>query len=75
MGKDSVILIDDIVLPSSNVHWEATQLDMTMMACLAGRERTRSEWEQLLGSVELVIDGIWTYTESLYETVLVVKKK
>jgi demethylsterigmatocystin 6-O-methyltransferase len=75
MGKDSVILIDDIVLPGSNVHWEATQLDMVMMACLAGRERTGSEWEELLRSVGLVIDGIWTYTESLYESVLVVKRK
>jgi demethylsterigmatocystin 6-O-methyltransferase len=75
MGKESVILIDDIVLPGANVHWEATQLGLTMAACLAGRERTRSQWEEILGGVGLVIEGVWTYTDSLYESVLVVKRK
>ena len=75
MGKESLILIDDIVLPGANVHSEATQLDLTMVACLAERERTRGRWEEMLGSVELVIEGVWTYTDSLYESVLVVERK
>jgi len=70
-----VILLDEMVLPGSNVHWEVTQHDLTMMASLAARERTRSEWGVLLGSVGLVIDEVWTYTPSVYESVIVVKRK
>lgn len=75
MGQDSVILIDEMALPGSNVHWEATQVDLTMMACMAARERTRGEWEELFGSVGLGIVGLWTYTPSVYESVMLVKQK
>ncbi|KAE9369977.1 S-adenosyl-L-methionine-dependent methyltransferase [Stipitochalara longipes BDJ] len=75
MGTDSAILLDEMVLPETKVHWEAAQIDMTMMACVAARERTRSEWEKLLGSVGLVVEEVWTYTPSVYESVMLVKRK
>jgi len=75
MAEDSVILIDEMVLPETKVHWEATQIDMTVMAFVAARERTRAEWETLLWSVGLVVDEAWTYTPSVYESILLVKRK
>ena len=74
MADDSAILIDEMVLPENKVHWEATQIDMSMMASVAARERTRSEWETLLWSVGLVVEKVWTYTPSVYESVILVKR-
>lgn len=41
MDTDSLILIDDMVIPNSAVHSYATQIDLTMMASIASRERER----------------------------------
>ena len=70
MGKDSVLLIDDMVLPDSGVHWQAAQLDMTMMVGMAAVERTREQWYTLLESAGLKIERIWTYTTSLQDSVI-----
>lgn len=70
MGDDSAILIDEMVLPDKGVHWHTTQIDLTMMAALASWERTRSQWTDLLGSVGLKIADIYTYTPSVYESVM-----
>jgi demethylsterigmatocystin 6-O-methyltransferase len=75
IGEDSRILLDEMVLPETKVHWEAAQIDITMMVSTAACERKRNEWEKLLESVGLVVEGIWTYTPSIYESVMLVKKK
>ncbi|MCJ1261206.1 hypothetical protein MMC22_001070 [Lobaria immixta] len=75
MGKDSSILIDEMVLPDSNVPWHATQLDLTMMAGLASVERTKEQWYHLLDSAGLKIVKIYTYTISLQESIIVVVPK
>ena len=59
MSKDSVILIDDMVLPNSNVHWQATQLDLTLMASLASVERTKAHWQGLMDRAGLRILNIY----------------
>jgi demethylsterigmatocystin 6-O-methyltransferase len=70
MSKDSLILIDDMVLPNSNVHWHATQIDITLMATLAAVERTKTQWEALLDRAGLRIVNIYTYTMSLQDSVI-----
>jgi demethylsterigmatocystin 6-O-methyltransferase len=40
MGPESVILIDEMVVPNERASWRAMQIDITMMACLASRERS-----------------------------------
>ncbi|RAH68674.1 S-adenosyl-L-methionine-dependent methyltransferase [Aspergillus aculeatinus CBS 121060] len=40
MAEDSIILVDDTVLPNAGVHWQAAQLDILMMTTLAARKRT-----------------------------------
>ncbi len=44
MKEDSVILIDDMVLPNQGVYWRATQLDLAMMAGSAAMERVEKQW-------------------------------
>ncbi|KAH8689511.1 O-methyl transferase B [Talaromyces proteolyticus] len=70
LGPDSVILIDDMVLPDSKVHWQATQIDITMMSALASRERTVEAWSELMQKAGLKINRIYTYTESLQDSIL-----
>ena len=75
MGPDSTILIDEMVLPDSHVHWHATQIDLTMMAALASIERTETTWAALLDSVELKVEKIYTYTPTINESIMKVVRK
>ncbi|TGO61905.1 hypothetical protein BOTNAR_0122g00270 [Botryotinia narcissicola] len=47
------ILIDDMVLPNENVHWQAAQLDLAMMSALGSKERTEEQWRSLIDAAGL----------------------
>ncbi|KAJ5525459.1 hypothetical protein N7494_012109 [Penicillium frequentans] len=70
LADDSLILIDDMVLPNVGVHWQAAQLDILMMTTLAARERTQDQWYQLLENAGLKVNSITTYTSSLKDSIL-----
>ncbi|PWY86728.1 S-adenosyl-L-methionine-dependent methyltransferase [Aspergillus heteromorphus CBS 117.55] len=70
MATDSLLLIDDMVLPNVGVHWQAAQLDMQMMTTLAARERTQEQWYALLEGAGLKINRIYTYTASLKDSII-----
>lgn len=61
MGPRSQVLVDEIVLPNSGAHWQATSMDMLMMTAVGARERTVAEWEELLGEAGLRIVKVHTY--------------
>ena len=75
MDKDSVILIDDMVLPNRGAHWRATQIDLAMMAGLAAMERTEKQWYSMLEAAGLKIKQIYTYTPELRDSVIVAVPK
>ena len=70
LAEDSLILIDDMVLPNVGVHWQAAQLDILMMTTLAARERTQDQWYQLLEKAGLKVNSISTYTSSLKDSII-----
>ena len=72
MDKESRILIDDMVLPDTGVHWQAAQLDLTTMAALGSVERTKEQWYALIASAGLKILDIYTYTALLQDSIIVV---
>ena len=72
MAPESVILLDEMVLPDSGVHCHATQINLTMMASLASIERTKAIWADLLDSVGLKIEKALTYTPPICKTVIAV---
>ncbi|KAL8709520.1 MAG: hypothetical protein Q9220_005762 [cf. Caloplaca sp. 1 TL-2023] len=72
MDRDSIILIDEIVLPNIGAPTMATGLDLTMMAHHAGGERSEAEWKQLLGSVGLEVKGTWKYDDEEGDSVMLV---
>ena len=70
----SKILINEIVVPDIGAGMHACQVDFTMMAVLAAKERTETDWRNLLESEGLHISKIWTLdqgTESVIEAVKV----
>lgn len=69
----SKLLINENVIPDTGAHWETTALDIMMLTLLSSRERTRENWEDLLGKGGLKIEKIWSArngAESLIECVL-----
>lgn len=72
----SKLLINENVLEDVGAPWQQTSLDWTMMAMLVNRERTRAQWGEMLGSVGLRIEGVWSKdvsSESVIEAVVVVE--
>ena len=69
----SKILIHESVVPDTNAYWEVTALDLLMMGLFCARERPTAMWHEILESVGLKINNIWTYekgTESIIEAEL-----
>lgn len=67
----SRLLINENVIPDVQAHWEATGLDLMMLALFASRERTAAQWKHLLEDrAGLRIVKIWEVgngVESLIE--------
>jgi len=55
----SRMLINDWVLPDTGSPLMPALLDINMIACLSGMERTESQWKELLESVGLEILKFW----------------
>ncbi|KAJ5921469.1 S-adenosyl-L-methionine-dependent methyltransferase [Penicillium verhagenii] len=70
MAPDSYLLVDDMVLPNTGVHWQQAQLDILMMASMGARERTQEQWHQLVEGTGLGIIKIHTYTASLQDSII-----
>jgi hypothetical protein len=70
MNEHSILLIDEPVLPDSNVHQHVAAMDLNMMCALAGIQRTQSGWKTLLESAGLKIVGHVYHKPDMYEGVL-----
>ncbi|OJI80340.1 hypothetical protein ASPTUDRAFT_937004 [Aspergillus tubingensis CBS 134.48] len=55
----SRLLVHDHVMPEKDAHPHATAYDLTMMALLAGVERTETQWRDLLSSVGYRVVKVW----------------
>ncbi|KAI1499972.1 S-adenosyl-L-methionine-dependent methyltransferase [Biscogniauxia marginata] len=75
LTKDSVVLIDEIVVSDVNTQWRATLGDMTMAVCLAAMERTETEWRTLADEVGYKVLKVLKYRQELEDCVLVLALK
>ena len=73
MDPESMILIDEMIIPNQGADWRATQIDLTMMASLAGVERTEKQWSALVDKAELKINKI--YNTELNDSLIVAVPK
>lgn len=60
MNPDSILLINETVLPETNVALSSAQADLTMMVSFASLERTEKQFEALLNAAGFELIKVWT---------------
>ncbi|KAI1141460.1 S-adenosyl-L-methionine-dependent methyltransferase [Hypoxylon sp. FL0543] len=73
MAPESVLLLDEWVLPESGVNAYAASMDLTMMVAFAAMERSEAHWREILADVGLNIVKIYRYNPVSYESVMDVR--
>jgi demethylsterigmatocystin 6-O-methyltransferase len=71
LTSESRIVIDEVVLPDTNVPWQCAFMDLSMSAALGGCERSRDEWQNLLDRAGLKTVEIHTYDDVRRHSVIV----
>ncbi|PHH70098.1 hypothetical protein CDD82_7343 [Ophiocordyceps australis] len=71
MNDQSVMLIDEIVLPERGATAQGSEHDIEVMICVGGIERTKAQWESLLNDTGLKILEVVKYDED-YEDSLII---
>lgn len=59
MTEQSMLLINELILPDANVPLYPAQLDLSMMAIFSSLERTQKHWLELLDSAGFEVVKIW----------------
>ncbi|KAI1323783.1 S-adenosyl-L-methionine-dependent methyltransferase [Xylariaceae sp. FL0255] len=70
MAPDSVLLLDEMVLPETGVNAYAACMDFTMMAAFASSERTQADWRRIIEGAGLRLVETYQYNPSSYESVM-----
>lgn len=73
MASDSVLLLDELVLPSGEVSAYGAGLDLTMMSAFAGAERDEAQWRTLIEDAGLKLVKDYDYNPLGYERVMEVR--
>jgi demethylsterigmatocystin 6-O-methyltransferase len=71
MAADSVVVVDEIVLPLTGATLKQMNSDLTMMAIIGAMERTREQWAGLLESSGLRVRDVWIYDEQSQNGIIV----
>ncbi|KAJ6151631.1 hypothetical protein N7470_007228 [Penicillium chermesinum] len=59
MGPNSVLLINELILPEAGVLLSSALGDIQMMGSFASLERTEAQWKQLLQNAGLELVHVW----------------
>lgn len=71
MASDSVVIIDDVVMPSVGATWKQASMDIAMMTMLAAMERTQEHFEALLREAGLKLREVIRYDEEYGDSLIV----
>ena len=66
MTPQSVLLINDMILPETASSPYATALDLVMLGACGSLERTSTQWKALLGEVGLEIKEALIYDQESF---------
>ena len=70
MGPESLVVLDEVVLPDTRLPWQVAIMDIAMMASLGGIERSKGEWANLLARAGLKMVGVHRYDEVKFHSVI-----
>ncbi|KAH8751347.1 O-methyl transferase B [Diaporthe sp. PMI_573] len=73
MGPQSVLLVDEQVLPEERVNFIAACIDITMLSAFASMERTEQQWCEVFKDVGLELVRTFVYNSVNYESVMDVR--
>lgn len=73
MAPDSVLLIDEMILPETDVHIDAASMDITMLAAFAGMERSEAQWRSVIDEAGLRLVKTYVYNPVSHESVMDVR--
>ncbi|KJZ71734.1 hypothetical protein HIM_08876 [Hirsutella minnesotensis 3608] len=73
MRPDSILLVDEMILPETGVGSEAASIDLTMMAACASIERTEEQWHGEIEKAGLKLVRTFVYNPVSYESVMEVR--
>jgi demethylsterigmatocystin 6-O-methyltransferase len=71
MASDSVVIIDDVVMPATGASWKQASMDIAMMTMLAAMERTQEHFAELLEEAGLKLRDVWMYDEEYGDSLIV----
>ena len=60
MNPESILLINETVMPESNVPLYSALADFAMMAGVSSMERTQAQYKALLEEAGFAVVGVWT---------------
>lgn len=70
MVPDSILLVDEMILPEAGTHVDAASMDLTMLSAFAGMERTEAQWRSIIDKVGLSLRAIYVYNPLSHEGVM-----
>lgn len=73
MKPESILLVDEMVLPEEKVNYMTASIDMTMLSAFASMERTEAQWKAAFEDVGLKLVRTYAYSPSTYESVMDVR--
>ncbi|KAI0428314.1 S-adenosyl-L-methionine-dependent methyltransferase [Xylaria sp. FL1042] len=73
MRQDSILLLDEMILPDTKANVDAVSMDITMLSAFAGMERTEGQWRTLIENIGLKIVNIYIYNSVSHESVIDVR--
>ncbi len=73
MGPESILLVDEMILPEEGVNVDTAAMDLTMMAAFASLERTEAQWRSLVEQAGLKLVKTYAYNGDSYESVMDVR--
>lgn len=70
MSWNSVLMIDETVIPNMGANPRSTMQDLTMMTTLASGQRTERQWDELLEEAGLLVMETRCYNETTGESAI-----
>ena len=71
MAEDSVVVVDEVVVPAQGASVLQMHYDIAMLAALGAMERSEKQWRELLGAAGLKIRDIWIYDKGMNSGLIV----
>ncbi len=70
MSPTSTLLIDEMIVPDLHASRATMSMDFAMLSVVGSKERSRAQWESLLGEAGLRLVSVHRYLVGLEASVI-----